>query len=232
MNHEHEPPQQATEPEELHTPGQANHEPDSESARDEPPLDGQPETEDHTLGKPQIWVGSWLDYNNGVLHGHWIDAARETAEVWADVAAMLAASPTARKYGEVAEDWGIFDHENFGPLRIGESETISYVTAVARGVSEHGPAFAAWAHLSDRDAASLERFEEAYLGEYESVEAYAEQMIDELGYDDLLDQALTGGIRSYMRIDTAALARDMQYSGELQACRSEDGRVWLFDGRR
>jgi len=24
----------------------------------------------------RIWVGSWLDYNNGVLHGDWIDAGR------------------------------------------------------------------------------------------------------------------------------------------------------------
>ena len=74
---------------------------------------------------PRIWVGSWLDYNNGLLHGEWIDAARDETEVWADISAMLAASPTARQHGEVAEDWGIFDHDNFGLLKIGEQETVS-----------------------------------------------------------------------------------------------------------
>ena len=48
--------------------------------------------------RPRIWVGSWLDYNNGVLHGDWIDADREDAgmaESWrareGDVDAIAAA---------------------------------------------------------------------------------------------------------------------------------------------
>lgn len=179
---------------------------------------------------PQIWVGSWLDYNNGILHGEWIDAARQTDEIWADIAAMLAASPTARKHGEVAEEWGIFDYENFGPLRVGEQETVSFVAAVARGIAEHGPAFAAWADVME-DEASLDGFEGSYLGEYDSPEAYAEQLIDDLGYNQLLEQALPDNIRGYARFDTAALARDMQLSGDVQANPREGGGVWLFDGR-
>jgi hypothetical protein len=31
---------------------------------------------------PRIWVGSWLDYNNGILYGEWTDAARDDDAIW------------------------------------------------------------------------------------------------------------------------------------------------------
>ena len=49
-----------------------------------------------------------------------MDADREDAELWTDIQTMLARSPTAAQTGEAAEDWGIFDHEHFGGLRIDE----------------------------------------------------------------------------------------------------------------
>jgi antirestriction protein len=191
---------------------------------------GQPPEVQRLSEPPQIWVGSWLDYNNGLLHGEWIDAARDSDEVWTDIAAMLAASPTASRYGETAEDWGIFDFDNFGGFRVGENETVERVTAIARGIAEHGPAFAAWAELTD-DPDDLERFGDAYLGEYESVEAFTEQLLDDLGYTEQLDAALPEHIRRHVEINTAGLAQDMWLSGDIQICHTPDGRVWLFDGR-
>lgn len=192
--------------------------------------DDQPETQQQPADSPRIWVGSWLDYNNGILYGDWIDASRDTDEVWADVAAMLAASPTARKYGGGAEDWGIFDHEGFGPLNVGEQETISFVTAVARGISEHGPAFAAWADVME-DEASLGGFADLYLGEYDSLEAYAEQLVDDLGYDELLDRTIPESLRPYVQINVAGLAQDMWLGGDIHVYHRDGGGVWLFDGR-
>lgn len=196
----------------------------------QPPIASAEQQEQPPVAPPKIWVGSWLDYNNGVLHGDWIDVARTEDEVWADIEAILKASPTARKYGEVAEDWGIFDYENFAPLSVGESETIAHVTAVARGIAEHGPAFAAWADLV-QDPELLDGFDEAYLGEYDSLQAYVEQLIDDLGYDELLDRAVPPGIRPYVKIDVAATARDLQFGGDLQAVPAEGGGVWIFDAR-
>lgn len=241
MNHEHEAkPNGETDEAEQITPaaerGQqhaANWDP-NEQVGDIYQVDlepGQPpEIDKLDVEPPRIWVGSWLDYNNGRLHGEWIDAARDTDAVWADIAAMLAASPTARAHGEVAEDWGIFDHENFGPLRVGEQETVAYVTAVARGIAEHGPAFAAWADVME-DETSFDAFQDAYLGEYDSLEAYAEQLIDDLGYNQILDDNLPEHLRRYVEINIAALARDMWLSGDVHVYQREGGGVWLFDGR-
>ncbi|MDQ1744014.1 MAG: hypothetical protein QOE23_2353, partial [Pseudonocardiales bacterium] len=55
-----------------------------------------PEPEQHEQQQappPRIWVASLSDYNNGVLHGAWIEAAREPEEIQADINTMLAASP-------------------------------------------------------------------------------------------------------------------------------------------
>jgi antirestriction protein len=180
-------------------------------------------------GRPRIWVGSWLDYNNGVLHGDWIDADRDDAEIWTDIQAMLARSPTATETGEVAEEWGIFDHEHFGGLRIDEQETVSWVAKVARGITTHGPAFAAWAGVVE-DEALLGDFERTYLGHYDSVQAYAEQVFGGLAFQQLLERQVPERLRPYVHLDTEALARDLQFGGQVYVLPAEGGGVWLFDG--
>jgi antirestriction protein len=192
--------------------------------------DGQVERAERLTEAPEIWVGSWLDYNNGILHGQWIDATQDEAGLDADIAAMLAVSPTSRDTGEPAEDWGIFDFDNFGSLRVGEQESLSWVSAVANGIVEHGLAFAAYADvMQDEDA--LTGFADGYLGHYESMEHYVEQLVADCGYDELLDQAVPQNLRPYIQIDVAGLARDMQLSGDVHALPADDGGVWLFDAR-
>jgi len=192
--------------------------------------DGQVEQAERLTDVPRIWVGSWLDYNHGVLYGQWIDAAQDEDQLHADITGMLAGSPTTAETGEPAEDWGIFDHDNFGPIRIGEQESLSWVSAVARGISEHGLAFAAYADVM-QDETMLAGFADAYLGHYESVEAYAEQLIADLGYDQAFEQAVPEGLRAYVRIDTEAFGRDLQLGGDVHVLPTDDGGVWIFDAR-
>lgn len=180
--------------------------------------------------RPRIWVGSWADYNNGILHGDWVAADRDDDSIWSDIQAMLARSPTTAQTGEVAEDWGIFDYDNFGPLRIGEQESVGWVTKVARGITEHGLAYAAYADVME-DEETLDGFEDAYLGHFDSLQAYAEQLVDDLGYERLLDEAVPESLRAYVQFDTAMLARDMQMGGDIHVIPAEDGGVWLFDAR-
>lgn len=196
----------------------------------EPSESDNTSTEHDPNKRPCIWAGSWLDYNNGILHGRWIDADQDEDGLQTDIAAMLADSPTTRETGERAEDWGIFDHDNFGPLRLGEQESISWVTAVARGIAEHGLAFAAYADVME-DEVALEGFEDAYLGHYDSLTDYAEQLIDEAGYNQILDRALPDSIRGYLHIDTDMLGHDMQLGGDVHVAAAEDGGVWLFRAR-
>ena len=179
---------------------------------------------------PTVWIGSWLDYNNGQLHGDWIAADQPDEAITADIAAMLARSPTAKMTGQPAEDWGVFDFDNFGPLRIGEQETVEWIGLVGRGIAEHGPAFAAYADVV-QDADALVGFEDDYLGQYGSIQDYADNFVEDAGYNHLLDEALPDCIRGYVSLDTAAIAQDMQAGGDVHAVADTQGGVWLFAAR-
>lgn len=189
-----------------------------------------PERDEQRL-HPAIWIGSLLDYNNGMLHGDWMDAAREDEAVQSDVQAILARSPTSRETGEVAEEWGIFDYEDFGGWKPGEYEDLGVVAAVARGISEHGAAFAAWAELHDADPDMLASFEDCYLGEYDSPEAWAKSWLEETGsleeVDGLLEEKV-GDLARYVRLDTGAWVQDAYLSGDISIVHKSGGGVWIF----
>lgn len=187
----------------------------------------QPEHPSHEAGQqpsPAIYVASLADYNNGVLHGAWIDAARESSDIQADIDAMLAQSREPN-----AEEFAIFDYDQFGQCRLHENDPIDLVARIARGIKEHGYAFAAWAEVNEGTAERFDDFTEAYLGRYDSVQDYAEQLVDDLGYTAELAK-LPESLRRYLRFDTEALAHDMEQGGDIYPVGSPDGGVWIFQG--
>jgi antirestriction protein len=177
---------------------------------------------------PQIWVGSLADYNNGDLYGKWLEAAREPEEIYADIQAMLTGSPAARR-GEAPEEWGIFDYEGFGSLRLGEYEAVEDVARLAAGIAEHGPAFAAWAEATEREKATVESFSEAYCGHFDSAADYAEQLVDDVEGEELLEAAMPEWLRPYFTIDYDALARDMELGADILTAPAEDGGVYVYN---
>jgi antirestriction protein len=134
---------------------------------------------------PRIYVASLTDYNAGNGHGAWIDAAQEKDELWAEINAMLKASPEARAFpqGGPAEEWAIHDYEGFGELRLSEYEDIERVSKVALAIEEHGDAMAAWLSLSDDN--EPDEFEEHYRGQWDTEEEFTQQQIMEIGWSNV-----------------------------------------------
>jgi len=180
--------------------------------------------------QPRIWVASVSDYNHGVLHGVWINAAQDDDDIQAEILAMMATSPTlAATPGEPDQDWAIYDSEGFGRLRIDEHENPHWISLVAKGIAEHGLAFAAYADVVEEEE-SLAGFDAAYLGHYDDLHNYIEQLINDLGYERILDEALPDSIRPYVKIDISATANDLLLGGDLLAIPAPDGGVWIFRG--
>lgn len=178
----------------------------------------QPETEDNleTERKPSpaIYVASLADYNNGVLHGKWIDAAREPWEIQADINDILDSSREP-----AAEEWAIHDYEQFGSWRVQEYDSIEMVSRIAKAIRKHSYGFSAWLSIFDHPPDTFDSFHDDYLGHYDSVEDYVEQMADELGYEAEIDK-LPSYLREYVRIDYAAIARDLELSGDIATVRT------------
>lgn len=175
---------------------------------------------DHT---PKIWTASLSDYNAGVLHGAWIDAAREPADIEADITAMLASS-----HEPDAEEWAIHDYEDFGPIRLGEYESLADVSRIALGITEHGMAYAAWvAHHGEHP--EHDDFEDCYLGEWDNLDDYAQNYADEIDLDRLLQECVPGYLLAYVTFDAAAFGRDLELGGDIFTADTPDGHIWVFD---
>jgi antirestriction protein len=170
---------------------------------------------------PRIYAACLAAYNNGCLHGRWIDANQSAEGLSCDVQAMLKASPEPG-----AEEWAIHDYEGFGALRLSEWESFEPVSAIAAGIDEHGNAFSAWlAYDSSLDPADTEAFEDAYRGEWDSMRAYAENYADDVGMYDAAEK--TG--HTYVTVDIEMLTRDLDI--EMYTADSDHHTVYVFDPR-
>lgn len=119
---------------------------------------------------PRIYVACLAAYNNGKLHGEWIDADQEADQILEEIQTMLNASPEPD-----AEEWAIHDHEDFCGIELGESESIERVADLAQMIAKHGPAYALYASEKGIEHATEENFLEDLCGEYDSEEDYAEE---------------------------------------------------------
>ena len=167
----------------------------------------------------RVYVACLAAYNNGILHGEWIDADQSADELHEAVQRMLAASPMPG-----AEEWAIHDYEGFGPLHLGEWETFERISAIASGISEHGEAFTAWLSYDEsRDPVDSSAFDDAYLGEWDSLRAYAEDYAEQTGMYDAAEKSGS----SYVVVDIDMLTRDLDI--ELYSVESDHCTVYVFD---
>ncbi len=81
----------------------------------------------------RIYVADLAAYNNGKLHGVWINACDELDEIHRQVQAMLKDSPEAD-----AEEWAIHDYEGFGGYPLSEYQGLDSAHEIACFINEHG----------------------------------------------------------------------------------------------
>jgi antirestriction protein len=170
-------------------------------------------------GSPRIYVVCLSAYNKGNLHGRWIAAAQTPEDILDEIQGMLASSPEPG-----AEEWSIHDYNDFGSLKLGEAESLTRISAIASGITEHGPAFGEWlAYNSSRDAAEAKVFSDAYRGEWESLRAYAEAYAESTGLYEAVEKAGA----PYIRVDVDALQRDLKM--DVYAVPSGHSTIYVFD---
>lgn len=119
--------------------------------------------------QPRIYIACLAAYNNGYLHGEWIDADQCVDKLYEDIKKILACSPIPD-----AEEFAIHDYEEFGDIFIHEYAGIDTVSALAKFVAEHGElGSAVLAHVGGDIDDANRILEECYHGEYDSEEDFA-----------------------------------------------------------
>jgi antirestriction protein len=188
-----------------------------QTSLDQQPLDCWPENEDPKL-EPRIYVASLSDLNAGRQHGVWLDAAQEPEALHDEIANMLASSTEPG-----AEEWVVADHAGFNGL-YGDWDDLAYVSKIANGIKEHGEAYAHWATLVSTDE-ELDQFDTRYLGRWPSRQAYAADVLGDLGLSEVIERAVPENLMPYVTIDADGFGRDLELGGEIAVV---DGRSHVY----
>ncbi len=176
--------------------------------------------EDDETDPPAIYVASLADYNAGRLHGIWIDATQDLATINGQIAEMLNRSPEPG-----AEEIAIHDYTNFGGWQLSEYESVHSVKAVADAITEHGEAVTHWIdYLGAPADEAIESFTDAYVGNWETMREYAEELADAIGVEVSVDPP---SWETYVKIDYDAVARDLDF--EMHIGQAKDGSIYVFD---
>ena len=167
---------------------------------------------------PRIYVACLAAYNNGYLHGAWIDADQDAHQIRDEIAAMLARSPI-----KGAEEYAIHDYEGFEGVTIREYAGIESVERMGAFIAEHG---ALGAGLLEQFVGDIDQAESAlqdcYHGQHASLADYMEELTTE-------SVTIPEALRYY--VDWDAMARDAEMGGDLFTIETAHGEVHVFSNR-
>lgn len=164
----------------------------------------------------QIYVACLASYNNGILHGRWINAAQDAWAIYEDIRAMLSASTIPD-----AEEWAIHDYEGFGEIRIDEHFGIEDIVQIAAFIAEHGALGAKLVYHLGYLPEAREVMADGYHGAFGSLADYVQEITEEC-------TDIPEALRPY--IDWQAMARDAEMGGDLFTIQTAHDEVHVFSG--
>lgn len=167
-----------------------------------------------TLNEIKIYVADLAAYNNAILHGVWIDATQELADIQKQISDMLKASPI-----DNAEEYAIHDYEGFGSYRLSEYENLEDVQQIAVFIEEHNDLGMELLAYFDTIEEAETALEDKYHGCFSSLADYAEQFTTE-----------TSEVPSHLQyyIDYERMGRDWEMSGDIFTIETAHDEVHIF----
>lgn len=171
---------------------------------------------------PAIYVACLSAYNNGCLHGEWInfeDIGNDYDELMERINAMLARSPYP------GGEWAVHDHMCWHGIDVGEWPDLQELCDIAEAfqTSDYPAELIGEVHanMGYADVADTIRWmEDNYLGQYESLADYCEQ----------LHRDCYGDIPRHLEyyIDWESMGRDSELNGDIQAYTLSPCEVHIF----
>jgi len=150
----------------------------------------------------RIYVADLAAYNNGKLHGIWINATDNLDAIQEQIKQMLAESPEG-----FAEEYAIHDYEGFGGYVLSEYAGLETTQKIACFIEEY-PDFGG--ELLNNFGGDLEEAgtaaEESYCGCYKSLADYAQELTEET-------TQIPENLSYY--IDYERMGRDMELNGDV-----------------
>lgn len=163
---------------------------------------------------PSIYIADLAAYNNGILHGTWIDATQDIDDIQAHINSLLSISPI-----DDAEEYAIHDHEGFEGINIHEYDSIEHIAKLAQFIEEHGALGAQLYNYFDDIYEAIKALDECYHGCYDSLADYAQELTES-----------TTQIPDHLQyyIDYERMARDWDLSGDIFTITTAHDEVHVF----
>ncbi|MFD7017229.1 antirestriction protein ArdA [Streptomyces sp. NPDC059928] len=171
----------------------------------------------------QIYAACLAAYNNGILHGEWIDATQDPDSIGHEIQLMLERSPIPG-----AEEYAIHDYDGFGGLDLGEYESLDDLHGIALALDDFPATVVAHFHGQVDAQDLLETCQGHYIGsvaeESGEVNAYAAYILAE---EDHFWEELPQQYRGHMRAIARSEALDRLLNCEVTALYEGAG-TWHF----
>ena len=169
------------------------------------------------MANPEIYVACLASYNNGKLHGRWIDATQDEWDISEEIDEMLSESPEP-----YPGDWAVHDYSGFfdAGSSLGEHPNLEKVSLAAKLIQEHNElASEVISHFCGDIDEAQKALEDKYLGEYDSLGDYAAEQCE----------SLLGNIPDHIvrYIDYDSMGRDYELGGDVFIIKL-DGKVHIF----
>jgi len=158
----------------------------------------------------QVYIACLSAYNNGYLHGAWVDASEGIEHVQECLKEILASSPMAKE--EECEEWAIHDFQGFGNYKVSEYHGLEELCEVAVFLKEcdRFPAeVVSWLIDDYGIEGAKERMEDDYIGEFDSASDLAYHYVEETGLLDGVHKSVS------MYFDYEAFGRDLDLNGDV-----------------
>lgn len=167
----------------------------------------------------RIYVADLAAYNNGMLHGVWLDATDEPDTSQEQINTMLENSPIAG-----AEEYAIHDYEGFGGYAVSEYEGIQAVHEIACFIEEHGKLGGELLNYYGGDIQDAQKaIEEQYHGCFSLLADFAQELTEETTSN------IPDNLAFY--IDYEKMGRDFEYSGDVFTIETAHDEVHVFWSR-
>ncbi len=163
----------------------------------------------------RIYVADLSAYNNGKLHGVWIDATDDIDDIQDQINEMLENSPE-----EDSEEYAIHDYEGFDGYRLSEYEGIQSAHEIACFIDDNPELGGELLNHFGGDLEDAQKaIEEDYMGCYSSLADYAQELTNETV---IVPEHLT------YYIDYEKMGRDMELNGDLYTIETAHDEVHIF----
>ena len=148
---------------------------------------------------PSVWIGCLASYNEGRLHGDWVEIPNDPDLLQQEIKRVLRLSPSP-----YAEEWAFMDYE-YVPDGFGENPDLEELCEFASLYNEHGEAVTGYIEIFGEGY--LDNFDDYYIGCYDSFDEFAEQ-----DADDMIACYSGEGVEWLSRyFDYEAYSRDLSY---------------------